>query len=54
MIGTQCVASLFLGMLVGMAFGLMKLPTPAPLTVSGVLGILGLYVGYSLIQGVFK
>ncbi len=34
------------GFLVGMLFIRLKLPLPAPSTLSGVMGIVGMFVGY--------
>lgn len=36
------------GILAGFAFGKLKLPVPAPPTIAGVLGILGMTIGYAL------
>jgi XapX domain-containing protein len=37
------------GMLVGIVFALFKLPVPAPPVFAGLMGIFGLWLGYSLI-----
>lgn len=42
--------SLLTGFIVGIVFSLIKLPIPAPPTISGVLGIVGIYLGYLLIN----
>lgn len=34
---------------VGMIFALFKLPVPAPPVFAGVMGIVGLWIGYALI-----
>ena len=34
------------GFLVGMVFAKLKLPIPAPPTLAGVMGIVGLFLGY--------
>jgi XapX domain-containing protein len=38
-----------LGGIVGGVFAIFRMPVPAPATLAGVLGILGLYAGYQLI-----
>ncbi|WP_413374978.1 XapX domain-containing protein [Alkalihalobacillus sp. 1P02AB] len=42
----QLFLALLAGALVGFVFGLIKLPIPAPSALSGILGILGIYLGY--------
>ena len=34
------------GIIVGLIFARLKLPIPAPPTVAGVMGIVGLFLGY--------
>ena len=36
------------GIIVGLLFGLIKLPVPAPQTLAGILGLVGIYVGFKL------
>ncbi|MDD3150854.1 MAG: DUF1427 family protein [Candidatus Gastranaerophilales bacterium] len=38
--------SMLTGIVLGSIFTLLKLPIPAPSTLAGVLGILGVYIGY--------
>lgn len=38
--------SLVAGAVLGFVFALMRLPIPAPPTLAGVLGIIGITVGY--------
>ena len=38
------------GMIVGAVFGFFKLPIPAPPTLAGVMGIIGIFIGYILIK----
>lgn len=38
------------GAAAGAVFGFLRLPVPAPPSVVGVLGILGLWAGYTLAQ----
>ncbi|MDR5655572.1 MAG: XapX domain-containing protein [Halobacteriota archaeon] len=45
------VLALLTGLLTGVVFGLLKAPIPAPPSISGVLGILGIYLGYVAIEG---
>lgn len=37
---------------VGIVFALFKLPVPAPPVFAGVMGIVGLWLGYGMIQRV--
>lgn len=39
-----------LGTIVGVIFALFKMPVPAPATFAGVLGIVGLYTGWTLVD----
>jgi XapX domain-containing protein len=34
----------------GFAFGAMKLPIPAPISFAGVLGVVGVFLGYRICQ----
>lgn len=36
------------GIVAGFAFGKLRLPVPAPPTLAGVLGIVGMTIGYAL------
>jgi len=42
--------SLVMGMVVGGLFSYMDLPIPAPPNLAGVMGIVGLYLGFKLVQ----
>jgi len=42
--------SLLAGVLVGLLFKWIRLPLPAPPVVSGVLGIVGIYLGGKLFE----
>ncbi|MBO8142487.1 MAG: DUF1427 family protein [Firmicutes bacterium] len=46
----ELFAPLATGMIVGGVFALLKLPIPAPPTLSGVAGILGILFGYQLMH----
>lgn len=42
---TQLIMSLVAGIILGAVFTLMKLPLPAPPVLSGIIGIVGIYLG---------
>jgi XapX domain-containing protein len=42
---TEVLLSLATGALVGVIFSLLKLPLPAPPVISGIAGIVGIYLG---------
>lgn len=46
----EIVLSILTGALCGVVFGLFKLPVPAPPVFAGVAGIIGLWVGFSLVS----
>lgn len=37
------------GLILGAVFSLMNLPIPAPITLAGVMGVVGVWAGYSII-----
>jgi XapX domain-containing protein len=41
------------GIAVGGVFSIFKLPIPAPPVFSGLMGIVGLWIGYALVQKAF-
>jgi XapX domain-containing protein len=41
--------TLMLGAAIGVAFGLFRLAPPVPPTVAGVLGILGMFLGWAAV-----
>ena len=45
----ELVKALIVGLVVGIVFAVMKLPTPAPPAFAGIVGILGMFLGYLLI-----
>jgi len=45
----QNLYALLTGLAVGALFSLCKLPIPAPPTLAGILGIVGVYLGYLII-----
>lgn len=42
--------ALLTGMILGGIFALLDLPIPAPPAIEGVLGVVGIYLGYRLIE----
>ncbi|WP_178917068.1 XapX domain-containing protein [Natronomonas gomsonensis] len=44
------VLALFTGFLAGAAFAFVGVPIPAPPNVAGVLGIVGIYLGFKLVE----
>lgn len=44
------ILSLVTGAVVGVVFTLFKLPLPAPPVLSGILGIVGIYLGSKLVE----
>lgn len=42
--------ALLTGLLTGALFAFLKIPIPAPPELPGVMGIIGIYLGYKLIQ----
>ena len=47
---TLVLLSFFTGTTMGFIFSLIKLPIPAPLSLAGVMGVVGVYAGYKLYQ----
>ncbi|NHN49498.1 DUF1427 family protein [Halostella sp. JP-L12] len=47
--GTVAVLALVTGLLAGALFGFLRVPIPAPPELPGVLGIVGIYLGYKAI-----
>jgi len=48
------IISFITGLIVGIIFSLLNLSIPAPPTLSGVLGIVGIFVGYILMKALMK
>ena len=46
----EMVLSLITGALCGSAFAFFKLPVPAPTVIPGLLGILGIFLGYQIVD----
>jgi len=45
----EIILSTLTGSACGIVFALLKLPVPAPPVMSGVMGIVGLWIGYTFI-----
>lgn len=48
------ILTLIVGIVMGGAFSIMKLPIPAPQTIAGVCGVIGIFLGYFLVRMVMK
>ncbi|MBO8137804.1 MAG: XapX domain-containing protein [Desulfotomaculum sp.] len=44
----EAVLALVVGLILGLIFARLKLPVPAPPTLAGVMGIVGIFLGYVL------
>lgn len=47
---TQLGLALLAGLLAGGLFSLIQIPIPAPPNLSGVLGIVGIFLGYRIVE----
>ncbi|MGM0398608.1 MAG: XapX domain-containing protein [Halobacteriota archaeon] len=47
---TLAVLALVTGTVAGAVFAYLQVPIPAPPTLSGLLGIVGIYLGYKIVQ----
>lgn len=45
----EIIFALLTGLVVGVVFALLKLPIPAPPAAAGVVGIVGIYLGFKLV-----
>lgn len=45
---TELLKSLYTGAVVGFVFAALKLPIPVPTALAGIVGILGIFLGYLL------
>ncbi|KXS50029.1 XapX domain-containing protein [Halanaerobium congolense] len=50
---TQALLAAVSGLIVGGLFSFLNLPIPAPPTLSGVMGIVGIYLGFIIINSIF-
>jgi len=48
------ILSLLTGFVCGVVFSFFKLPIPAPGAFNGILGIIGIWVGYMVIKLILK
>jgi XapX domain-containing protein len=48
------ILNLIVGIGVGVVCGFIYLPCPAPINFGGIVAILGIYLGYSTVKGVFQ
>ncbi|GAE92542.1 hypothetical protein JCM21714_1549 [Gracilibacillus boraciitolerans JCM 21714] len=48
----QVLLALITGLVVGFLFALLKLPIPAPPALAGIMGIVGIYLGFRLFEWV--
>ncbi|MBI5148006.1 MAG: DUF1427 family protein [Parcubacteria group bacterium] len=46
----EIAKSLLAGVVAGVIFGLLKLPIPAPTALAGIVGILGIFLGYFVVR----
>lgn len=44
------ILALLTGLVTGAAFGFLQVPIPAPPEIPGVLGIVGIYLGYKAVE----
>lgn len=51
---TELLGALAAGLMAGLFFSFIKLPIPAPPALSGVIGIVGVYLGHCLYQEIIK
>jgi XapX domain-containing protein len=49
----ELVYTTLTGVAVGGVFSILKLPIPAPPVFAGLMGIVGLWIGYALVQKAF-
>ncbi|MCG8402886.1 MAG: DUF1427 family protein [Firmicutes bacterium] len=42
----EVILATLVGVAIGLLFARLKLPTPAPPTLAGLMGIVGLFLGY--------
>ncbi|WP_082682262.1 XapX domain-containing protein [Haloferax profundi] len=47
---SQLVLALLAGVIAGALFSVIKIPIPAPPNLAGILGIVGIYLGYKGIE----
>lgn len=47
---TIVALALLTGLVTGAAFSFLRIPIPAPPNVAGIMGIVGIYLGYKLVE----
>lgn len=47
---TVSMLAFLTGLIAGAVFAYLQVPIPAPPTVAGVLGIVGIYIGFKLVE----
>ncbi|WP_044957710.1 XapX domain-containing protein [Halarchaeum acidiphilum] len=47
---TLVVAALLVGVATGVVFAGLRVPLPAPPSLPGVVGIIGIYIGYRVVE----
>lgn len=47
---TIVALALLTGIVTGAAFSFLRVPIPAPPNIAGIMGIVGIYLGYKLIE----
>jgi len=50
----ELILTTLTGIAVGGVFSVVKLPIPAPPVFAGLMGIVGLWIGYALVQKAFQ
>ena len=50
----EILLALFAGFIVGVLFSFLKLPIPAPPVLSGIMGIVGVYLGAQIYQWIIE
>lgn len=50
----EAMLATLVGLLVGAVFAKFKLPIPAPPTLAGLMGIVGMFFGYLLVNRFFN
>lgn len=46
----ELILALLTGLLVGALFRSLQIPIPAPPNLAGILGIIGIYLGYKVVE----
>lgn len=49
----QAFLATITGLIVGSVFSFFNLPIPAPPTLSGIMGIIGIYLGFVITKSIF-